>query len=61
MGELDIRLLLRQLRLNPEGTESMERDLVKWFIAWHKAGRHLETGAGKAGRLRIVGGDLEGS
>ena len=39
MGELDIRLLLRQLRLKPEDTEDMERELVEWYKEWHTVGR----------------------
>lgn len=31
MAELDIRLLLHQLRLNPEDTEAMKRKIVERF------------------------------
>jgi len=59
VGDLDIRLLLRQLRLKPEDTEEMERNLVEWFKDWNKAGR--PSRAGREGKLRLVGRDLEGS
>ena len=36
MGDLDIRLLLCQLRLKPEDTDSMECELVEWFMEWHE-------------------------
>ena len=61
MGDLDIRLLLRQLRLKPEDTEDMERKLMEWYTEWHRAGRPRESRAGKAGKLRLVGRDREGS
>lgn len=53
--DLDIRLLLRHLRLKPEETEQMEHELVEWFKEWHKEGRPQKIRAGKAGKLRIVG------
>jgi len=61
MGEIDIRLLLRQLRLKPEDTEDMERELMEMYRERHRAGRPHETRAGKVGKLRIVGRDREGS
>lgn len=36
MGELDIRLLLRQLRLKAEDTEHMEQELVESFNERHR-------------------------
>ena len=38
MEEVNIRLLLCQLRLKPEDTKSMESDLVNRFKERHRAG-----------------------
>ena len=44
MGELDISLLLRQLRLKPEDTEEMEQELLEMYREWCR-----ERGMGPSG------------